>query len=56
MIVFNFTKNGDIESFNRYNLNQEQKIDFIKDKTRNNLVERGLIEKIFGGIGRKTTQ
>ena len=54
MIVFNFTKNGDIESFNRYNLNQEQKIDLIKDKTRNNLVERGLIEKIFGGIGRKT--
>ena len=51
MIVFNFEKNGNIESFNQYNLNQEQQITFIKDKTKNNLVARGLIEKIFGGIG-----
>ena len=52
MIVFNFEKNGNIESFNQYNLNQEQQITFIKDKTRNNLIGRGLIEKIFGGIGK----
>ena len=53
MIVFNFQKNGDVISFNEYNLKEEQQIKFIKDKTKNNLVERGLIEKIFGGIGRK---
>ena len=52
MIVFNFKKNGSISSFKQYNLNQEQQIKFIKDKTKNNLVKRGLIEKIFGGIGR----
>ena len=52
MIVFNFEKNGNIESFNQYNLKQEQQITFIKDKTKNNLIERGLIEKIFGGIGK----
>ena len=54
MIVFNFEKNGVIKSFNQYNLNQKQEIDFIKDKTTNNLVKRGLIEKIFGGIGKNT--
>ena len=52
MIVFNFEDNENVKSFNQYNLDQEQKINFIKDKTKNNLVERGLIEKIFGGIGR----
>jgi len=53
MIVFNFEENENVKSFNQYNLNQEQHINFINDKTKNNLVERGLIEKIFGGIGRK---
>ena len=53
MIVFDFEENGNVQSFNQYNLDQEQQIDFIKDKTKNNLVERGLIEKIFGGVGRK---
>ena len=52
MIVFDFEENGNVQSFNQYNLDQEQQIDFIKDKTKNNLVKRGLIEKIFGGIGR----
>ena len=52
MIVFNFEENENVQSFNQYNLNQEQQINFIKDKTKNNLVNRGLIEKIFGGIGK----
>ena len=53
MIVFNFEENENVQSFNQYNLNQEQQINFIKDKTKNNLIERGLIEKIFGGIGKQ---
>ena len=53
MIVFNFEENENVQSFNQYNLNQEQQINFIKDKTKNNLIDRGLIEKIFGGIGRQ---
>ena len=52
MIVFNFEENGNVQSFNQYNLDQEQQIDFIKDTTKNNLVNRGIIEKIFGGIGK----
>lgn len=53
MIVFNFEENEDVQSFNQYNLNQEQQINIIKDKTKNNLIDRGLLEKIFGGIGKQ---
>ena len=53
MIVFDFEENENVQSFNQYNLNQEQQINIIKDKTKNNLVDRGLIEKIFGGIGKQ---
>ena len=54
MIVFNFEENENVQSFNQYNLNKEQQINIINDKTKNNLIDRGLIEKIFGGIGRQT--
>ena len=53
MIVFNFEENENVQSFNQYNLNQEQQINIIKDKTKNNLIDRGLIEKIFGGVGKQ---
>ena len=53
MIVFNFEENENVQSFNQYNLNQEQQINIIKDKTKNNLIDRGLIEEIFGGIGKQ---
>ena len=53
MIVFNFEENENVQSFNQYNLNQEQQINIIKDNTKNNLIDRGLIEKIFGGIGKQ---
>tara|TARA_B100001167_G_C16748529_1_gene294873 strand:+ start:846 stop:1244 length:399 start_codon:yes stop_codon:yes gene_type:complete len=53
MIVFNFEENENVQSFNQYNLNQEQQINIIKDKTKNNLIDRGIIEKIFGGIGKQ---
>ena len=53
MIVFNFEENENVQSFNQYNLNQEQQINIIKDKTKNNLIDRGLIEKIFGGLGKQ---
>ena len=55
MIVFNFEENENVQSFNQYNLNQEQQINIIKDKTKNNLIDRGLIEKIFGGVGKQKT-
>ena len=46
-----FNENNTIKSFSQYDLNDQKDIEFIKDKTPNELIERGLIEKIFGGIG-----
>ena len=51
MIVFVFNKNETIKLISQYDLNDEQDIKYIKDKTPNELIKRGLIKKIFGGIG-----
>ena len=54
MIVYNFDENENVIYFKQYNLDQEQQINFINERTQNNLVERGMLEKIFGGIGKNT--
>ena len=51
VVVFIFNENETIESISQYNLNDEQDVKNIKESTPNNLIKRGLIEKIFGGIG-----
>ena len=51
MIVFNFDENQTIISIAKYDLNDEKDIEFIKEKTPNNILQKGLIEKIFGGVG-----
>ena len=59
LIVFMFNENNTIKSFSQYDLNDQKDIEFIKDKTPNVLIQRGLIEKIFGGVGKNipnTTQ
>ena len=35
----------------KLNLQNKNEISLAKDETSNNIVERGLIEKIFGGVG-----
>ena len=51
-IVFVFNANDLIVSVEKYNLEDENDISFAKDKTPNELIERGWIEKIFGGVGK----
>ena len=51
LLVFEFNLEEKIESINIYNLEDEKDIAIVKEKTKNNLIERGLIEKIFGGVG-----
>ena len=41
-----------IKSIDVYNLEDEKDMAIVKEKTKNNLIERGLIEKIFGGVGK----
>ena len=51
LIVFMFNEKNIIKSLLQYDLNDQQDIKYIKDKTPNELIERGWIEKIFGGVG-----
>ena len=51
MVVFIFNENETIKSVSQYDLNDEQDVKNIKDSTPNELIKRGLIQKIFGGIG-----
>ena len=49
--IFEFNKNDEIILYKKYDLNNEDKISFSKDETKNYLIKRGLIEKLFGGVG-----
>ena len=51
LFVFNLDKNENIISQNVYNLLDKNEIKLAKIETENNIHKRGLIEKIFGGIG-----
>ena len=51
MVVFIFNENETIKLVSQYDLNDEQDVKNIKDTTPNELIERRLFKKIFGGIG-----
>ena len=52
LLVFEFNLEEKIKSIDVYNLKDEKDISIVKEKTKNNLINRGLIEKIFGGVGK----
>ena len=54
VVVFSFNENETIKLISQYDLNDEQDIKNIKEKTPNELIKRGLLKKIFGGIGNTT--
>ena len=51
IFVFGFDQNDDVVEKKVLNLNELQKLKINNMRTDNQLVERGLIEKIFGGVG-----
>ena len=51
MVVFIFNENETIKSVLQYDLNDKQDVKNIKESTPNELIKRGLIQKIFGGVG-----
>ena len=51
MVVFIFNENETIKLVSQYDLNDEQDVKNIKDSTPNELIKRGFIQKLFGGIG-----
>ena len=51
IFVFEFDENENVIASNVYDLNNKNDIKLIKDKTSNELVKRGILERIFGGVG-----
>ena len=51
IFVFKFDQNDDVVEKKVLNLNELQKIKISNIRTTNQIIERGLIEKIFGGVG-----
>ena len=52
ILVFSFNQNNSVSKFESYDLDNEKNIKFVKQTTDNNLIEKGLMEKIFGGVGK----
>ena len=52
LIVFNFNADDSINSINKYDLSDQKKTKIIEDSIQNNLLEQGLLEKIFGGVAK----
>ena len=55
LIVFNFNIDESINSIDGYDLTDQKNTEIIKDTTVNNLLKQGLLENIFGGIGKGPT-
>ena len=53
VFVFETDKNDKIVGSKVYDIKNIKKINFSDDKTSNELIKRGLLEKIFGGVGTK---
>jgi hypothetical protein len=47
-------KTKNIQDISKFTLNDEKDINYSKDKIKNNLIKRGFIEKVFGGVGKST--
>ena len=50
MIVFKFDKDDKLISKNRYDLSNANDLKLVKETTKNNLIKRGFIQKVFGGV------
>ena len=51
VFVFKIDESDQIVETKIYNIKDIQNIKFSDDKTSNEIVKRGLLEKIFGGVG-----
>ena len=50
MVVFIFNEDETVKLVSIYDLNDKKDIKYVKETTPNELIKRGLIEKIFGGV------
>ena len=52
IIVFMFNNNDSIINIYEYDLDNEEKISYKDETTSHDIIEKGLLEKIFGGVGK----
>ena len=55
LIVFNFNDEDKIIDVKKFDLNNEKNIKIVKKTTSHELISQGLIEKLFGGVGKAPT-
>ena len=51
VFVFEFDENNNIKNSKVYDLNEKNEFNVINEITENEIIKRGLLEKIFGGVG-----
>jgi len=51
VFIFKMNKNEEIIETKVFNTKDIENIQFSNDKTSNQIIKRGLLEKIFGGVG-----
>ena len=51
VFVFKIDKNDEIIYTKVFNTDEVQNVRFSNDKTSNEIIKRGLLERIFGGVG-----
>ena len=51
VFVFEFDENNNIKNSKVYDLNKKNEFSVINEITENEIIKRGLLEKIFGGVG-----
>ena len=55
LVVFNFNDDDMIINVEKFDLNNEKNIKIVKKTTSQELITQGLIEKLFGGVGKAPT-
>ncbi len=51
IFVFEFDKDDNIIYSKAFDLSNNQSVNLVKDETSSEIIKRGLLEKVFGGVG-----
>ena len=52
LIVVHFNSNDTIKSIDEYDLDSQKQIKLVEEQTSSGILKQGLLEKVFGGIGK----
>ena len=54
IISFKFDNSDNISETKYYSIENNKKLKILKETTKNEIMKRGLIEKLFGGVGKNS--